>query len=93
MPKMPRCLCPLALAALAMLTACGDEPPPAWSGYAEGDPVYVAAPVAGQLVDLQVQRGDSVDAGVPLFSIDVTPVSAARAEADARLAAAGPFRD
>ena len=88
MPKMPRCLCPLALAALAMLTACGDEPPPAWSGYAEGDPVYVAAPVAGQLVDLQVQRGDSVDAGVPLFSIDVTPVSAARAEADARLAAA-----
>lgn len=71
-----------------MLTACGDEPAPAWSGYAEGDPVYVAAPVSGQLMDLKVQRGDTVDAGVPLFSVDVTPMRAARAEADARLAAA-----
>ncbi|HEY1398120.1 HlyD family secretion protein [Roseateles sp.] len=88
MPKMPRCLCLLALIPVAMLGACRDEPPPAWSGYAEGDPVYVAAPVAGQLVELQVQRGDTVNAGVPLFSIDVTPVSAARAEADARLEAA-----
>ncbi|WP_431265071.1 HlyD family secretion protein [Roseateles chitinivorans] len=88
MPKMPRCLCPLALIPVALLGACGDPPPPAWSGYAEGDPVYVAAPVAGQLVELQVQRGDTVNAGVALFSIDGTPVSAARAEADARLAAA-----
>ena len=78
----------LALLAAAALAACGREPPPAWSGYAEGDPVYVAAPVAGQLLDLQVQRGDTVAAGAPLFSIDVTPMRAARAEADARLAAA-----
>lgn len=78
----------LALLAATALAACGREPPPAWSGYAEGDPVYVAAPVAGQLLDLQVQRGDTVAAGAPLFSIDVTPMRAARAEADARLAAA-----
>lgn len=78
----------LALLAAAALAACGPEPSPAWSGYAEGDPVYVAAPVAGQLLDLQVQRGDTVAAGAPLFSIDVTPMRAARAEADARLAAA-----
>ena len=85
---MPRlALLPVTIAALA-LSACGDKPPPAWSGYAEGDPVYVAAPVAGQLMALNVQRGDTVDAGASLFSIDVTPVSAARAEADARLAAA-----
>lgn len=78
----------MALLAAAALAACGPEPSPAWSGYAEGDPVYVAAPVAGQLLDLQVQRGDTVAAGAPLFSIDVTPMRAARAEADARLAAA-----
>ena len=78
----------LALLAAAALAACGPEPSPAWSGYAEGDPVYVAAPVAGQLLDLQVQRGDTVAAGAPLFSIDVPPRRAARAEADARLAAA-----
>ncbi|ANH69089.1 HlyD family secretion protein [Mitsuaria sp. 7] len=88
MPKMPRHPCLLFLIPTALLSACGDEPPPAWSGYAEGDPIYVAAPVAGQLIELRVQRGDTVNAGVPLFSIDVTPVSAARAEADARLAAA-----
>ena len=78
----------LALLAAAALAGCGPEPPPAWSGYAEGDPVYVAAPVAGQLLDLQVQRGDTVAAGAPLFSIDIAPMRAARAEADARLAAA-----
>ncbi len=78
----------LALLVAAALTACDQEPPPAWSGYAEGDPVYVAAPIAGQLLELQVQRGDTVAAGAPLFRIDVTPTRAARAEADARLAAA-----
>lgn len=76
------------VACAAGLGGCSKEPPPAWSGYAEGDPVHVAAPVAGQLMELTVQRGDTVEAGVPLFRIDVTPTRAARAEADARLAAA-----
>lgn len=87
-PITPLTLPLLALLPLSLLTACGDAPPPAWSGYAEGDPVYVASPVAGQLMALNVQRGDSIQAGAPLFSIDVVPSRAARAQAEAQLAAA-----
>ncbi|OWQ90312.1 hypothetical protein CDN99_13155 [Roseateles aquatilis] len=88
MPRIaPSSLLALLVAPL-LLSACGDDPPDAWSGYAEGDPVYVAAPVAGRLMELRVQRGDTIVAGAPLFSIDVELTRAARAEADARLAAA-----
>lgn len=71
-----------------LLAGCGDKPPDAWSGYAEGDPVYVASPVAGQLMALEVRRGDTVQAGAALFSVDIVPTRAARAQAEAQLAAA-----
>ncbi|MBC5781878.1 HlyD family efflux transporter periplasmic adaptor subunit [Ramlibacter sp. USB13] len=81
-----------ALAAL-LLAAClpagcsrgGDAP---WSGYAEGDYVYVAAPLAGTLATLRVQAGQQVRQGQPLFSLDAESERAAREEAQARLAAA-----
>lgn len=72
---LPRLLAWIALTTLPpLLAACGDERPPAWSGYAEGDPVYVAAPLAGQLMTLDVQRGDTIEAGVALFTVDETPM-------------------
>ena len=57
-------------------------------GYAEGEFVYVASPLAGILEKLYVQRGDQVSAGDLLFDLDNTPEKAARDEAQRRLAQA-----
>ena len=57
-------------------------------GYVEGEFVYVASPLAGQLESLYVQRGDQVKVGDRLFALDSTPETAARDEAGRRLAQA-----
>jgi HlyD family secretion protein len=83
---------PRALATLfapLALAACGRAPDPSWSGYAEGEYVYVAAPIAGALMTLSVQRGDEVRQGAPLFVLESQSERAAREEAMARLAGAG----
>lgn len=78
-----------AAAVLALsVAACGEAPAPGWSGYAEGDYVYVAAPLAGRLDQLAVQAGQQVARGAPLFTLDAEAEIAARDEAGARLAAA-----
>ncbi|MGM9491449.1 HlyD family secretion protein [Ideonella sp. YS5] len=80
---------PLALLLAAALAAgCQPKPSTGWSGYAEGDYVYVASPVAGTLKSLSVQAGQQVAAGAPLFTLDANPEQAAHAEAQARLRAA-----
>ncbi|MDE2419037.1 MAG: HlyD family efflux transporter periplasmic adaptor subunit [Burkholderiales bacterium] len=70
------------------LAACSDKSAPAWSGYAEGDYVYVAAPLAGRLDAVAVQAGQSVAQGAPLFTLDAESEQAAQQEAAARLASA-----
>ena len=69
-------------------TACTDQPEPAWSGYAEGDYLYMAAPLAGRLEVLSVQIGQPVAQGATLFALDSDNEQAARAESAARLVAA-----
>lgn len=71
----------------AALAGCNAPPPAGWAGYAEGDYVRIAAPVAGTLTRLAVQAGQPVDVGAALFRLDATPEAAARAEAAARLQA------
>ena len=78
----------LSLALLGLASACSDKPADAWSGYAEGDYVYVAAPLAGRIQALQVQAGQRVAQGSVLFSLDAEAERAARDEAGARLASA-----
>jgi HlyD family secretion protein len=73
-----------AIAAL-LLVACSDKPAPAWSGYAEGDYVYVAASLAGRLETVGVQAGQNVAQGAPLFRLDAESEQAAEQEAAARL--------
>lgn len=77
-----------ALWPLALLPACSDKPSNAWSGYAEGDYVYVASPLAGRLDALAVQVGASVRQGAPLFTLDASSERYAQQEAAARLQAA-----
>lgn len=83
---MRRRLTGVALALL--LAACKPATEPVWSGYAEGEYVYVAAPLAGTLTALEVRAGDQVTRGKPLFALEAQAEQAARAEAQARLAAA-----
>lgn len=78
----------LFVAVPAALCACGSDPEPSWSGYAEGEYVYVAAPVAGTVATLDVQAGQQVARGASLFALDAQPERAASEEAQARLAAA-----
>lgn len=73
----------LAACLVIALPGCDQPPAHGWSGYAEGDYVYVAAPVAGTLTTLSVQRGQSVDQNAPLFALDDQLAQAARAEAEA----------
>ncbi len=75
----------LAVCLAASLGACSDRSSSAWSGYAEGDYVYIAAPLAGRLDSIQVQAGQTVTQGAPLFQLDAESEQAAQQESAARL--------
>jgi HlyD family secretion protein len=78
------------LAACAALASagCAKTTDSGWSGYVEGDYVYVAAPLAGRLTQLSVPRGTAVTRGAPLFALDTESERAATEEAAARAAVA-----
>jgi HlyD family secretion protein len=72
------------LALAALVGACSRPTETLWSGYVEGDYVYVAAPIAGALAELPVRRGQDVARDAPLFVLDSAAERAAREEAQAR---------
>lgn len=77
-----------AVVALALLlSACDPPTAQPWSGYAEGDYVYVAAPLGGRLEQLPVRAGDAVRQGAPLFALEAQAEQAALSEAQARVRA------
>src|SRR6185369_201680 len=53
-----------------MLASCARRGPAGFQGYLEGEFIYVAAPLAGQLEKLAVQKGARVEAGAPLFALE-----------------------
>ena len=78
----------VTLSLVGLLTACSDRPGADFQGYVEGDFVYVASAVAGQLDQLLVARGDEVKPQAPLFRLDGVEVAAARRAAEEELASA-----
>jgi HlyD family secretion protein len=58
------------------------------SGYIEGEPLYLAAPVAGTVRAMHVVRGQEVRAGQALFVVDPAQLQAQRDQAAADEAAA-----
>jgi len=78
----------LSLILLLLLCACGNEKPPAWLGYGEGDNSFIGAPQPGWLAHLGVRRGQIVKRGQFLFSLDDVHETAARDQAAANLAQA-----
>ncbi len=71
-----------------VLASCGREKSDLIQGYVEGEYVYVASPLPGQLEKLGVKRGDDIKPGTLLFQLDSTPEKAAVEEASRRLAQA-----
>lgn len=78
----------LILLAAGLLAGCGADGPAPFSGYVETEPVRVASPVAGRLLELPVRRGQDVKAGAPLFVLEQTAEQAGVREAQARVAQA-----
>src|SRR4026207_119725 len=74
-----------ALMLLLFLSSCSDPSKDRFQGYVEGEFVYVASPLAGQLQVLSVQRGQQVTTGQPLFALDETTEKAAREQIEAAL--------
>jgi HlyD family secretion protein len=79
----------LAVTLVLAFAGCARHGPPAWQGYLEGEFVYVAAPLGGQLEALSVQKGAQVTAGAPLFALERSAELAAQHQAAARLADLG----
>ena len=72
------------IAALA-LAGCDHKTDDRVQGYAEGEFVYVASPMPGALETLAVQRGEQVEIGDLLFSLECALEKAAREQAVQRL--------
>jgi len=77
----------IATAGLLAFAGCTRSPSAGWQGYLEGDFVYVASPLAGQLETLAVQKGARVEAGTVLFTLERSSELAARRQAAEQLAA------
>ena len=78
----------LCCSTVLLATACSEAPASGWSGYAEGDYIYIAAPLSGRLETLAVREGQNVARNAPLFALDADAERAASDEAVARLASA-----
>jgi HlyD family secretion protein len=73
----------LAGLAALLLTACTAERENVASGYVEGEFVSVAAPEGGWLTEVLTERGKTVKAGDPLFTLDADVQVAQRNQAAA----------
>ncbi|MGZ8347850.1 MAG: HlyD family secretion protein [Allosphingosinicella sp.] len=88
----PQRLIVLVLAGLALLflawllLAPGDRASPTFSGYVEGETLYLASPVAGTVAQLGVRRGQRVAPGTRLFVVEPGQRTAQAGMAEAELA-------
>ena len=74
-----------ALILLLVLAGCGQSGPEPWLGYAEGEDAFISAPQPGWVATIGVKRGDAVEKGDVLFTLDDTRERAQRDEAKAAL--------
>lgn len=77
----------VGLALWLFLRSGGRKSDEVFTGYVISDNVYMSSPVAGTLARVEVQRGQRVAAGAPLFRIDPTVRAAETEQARATIAA------
>ena len=76
------------VAGLVIFTRRAGREPAAegvYSGYGEGELVYVSSPIGGEVQKLAVKRGDTVEKDAVLFELEREEEKAARAEAEEAL--------
>lgn len=78
----------LAIVGGAAWYATRPAPAANWLGYVEAETLYVAAPVSGRLAERPVERGATVAAGTPLFSLAPETTDAETARLEAQVSAA-----
>jgi HlyD family secretion protein len=78
----------MLLAVLLAAAGCGREDQNAWLGYVEGEDAFISPPQPGWITHLAVQRGQWINRGDLLFTLDNVHETAARDEAAANLAQA-----
>jgi HlyD family secretion protein len=85
----------LTALAVAVYLAFGLSRPPhrAFSGYIEGEPLYLAAPISGEVTTLAVARGQRVAPGELLFTVDPRSLTAQRDAATGQIAQATSAQD
>ena len=74
------------LGSLGLLTACHKDD--GIQGYVEAELTYISSPVSGKLVNLAVNRGDTVQSEQLLFQLEPEPEQANVQAAEAKVAAA-----
>jgi HlyD family secretion protein len=78
----------LILSLCCLLAACQQQPADSYSGFVESQSVSIAAPQAGWLSVVNVDRGDAVSEGQALFRLDATQQEHALSGAESRAVAA-----
>jgi len=75
----------VGLIMLGLMSGCRPAGSSSYQGYLEGEFVYLASPLAGRLETLAVQKGATVAAGTPLFTLEQGAELATLREAAERL--------
>lgn len=71
----------LPFIAALLVAGCARNVPSGYQGYLEGEFLYIAAPLGGQLEQLAVTKGSRVTAGAALFVLERASELAARRQA------------
>ena len=78
----------LLLTGLIAVAGCERPVEDSWLGYVEAEYTYIAPLEAGRIIALDAERGDQVEAGQALFTLESDAERAARDQAAAELAEA-----